>query len=75
MGNSIVVRSLQSATRKPIYGNERIEVGGKLFGRIVGSIHVLQHANEKRPIYRIEVLDEYDRGIRCFSDDGTWILK
>lgn len=75
MGNNIVVRSLNSVARKPIYGNERIAVGGKLYGRVVGSIHVLQDANEKRPIYRIEVLDEYDRGIRCFSDDGTWVLE
>jgi hypothetical protein len=75
MGNSVVVRSLHSATKKPLYGNERIVVGERVQGRIVGSILMMRDANVNRPIYRIEVLDESDRGIRCFSDDGTWIFE
>lgn len=74
MGNS-VVRSLHSVTRKAIYGNERMEVGGRLYGRTIGSILLLGDKNKNSRHYRIEVLDESDRGIRCFSDDGTWILK
>ena len=74
MGNS-VVRSLHSVTRKAIYGNERMEVGDRFYGRTIGSILLLGDENKNSRHYRIEVLDENGRGIRCLSDDGTWVLR
>ena len=72
MAKSIVVRSLESAIRKPIYGKDKIIVGQKFRERIVGSIVMLRNVGEPRSILRVEVRDEYGRGIKCFIADDTW---